>query len=127
MWDGALGAVDADARSRAVLGQLLTMLRRDLERRPPDHTRRATTTRVPPWGFFRFEAGRMTWFLGALLALGGVTHLLLFAPRADYQASGATMALLAFGAIPFLGGLGGRSGPREQGIGTVHAPPPLWP
>jgi len=120
IWDGAMAAdLDDDPRSRVVLGSLLTMLRRDLQQRPRDSTKRSTRNRAHTWSFFGFKAGRMTWFLGALMALGGVTYLLLYAPPGTYQANAAAMGLLAFGAIPFLGGLWSRSGPRGAFTGLI--------
>ena len=120
IWEGAMAAgLDNDARSKVVLERLLTMLRRDLELRPPDSTTRTARDRAQPWVFFDFKAGRVTWFLGALMAVGGVAYLLLYAPPGEYQASAALMTLLAFGAIPFLGGLWGRSGPRGAFTGLV--------
>lgn len=117
--EGALAPISEDAESRLILGELLTSLRRDLDHRPPGGVPTPASKRVPSWVFFRFKAGRITWFLGTLMALGSVAFLLFVAPDGDYQNSAATMAILVFGAIPFLGGLWGRSGPRGAFTGFV--------
>ena len=117
--EGALAPISEDPESRLILGELLTSLRRDLDHRPPGGVPTPASKRVPSWVFFRFKAGRITWFLGTLLGLGGVTFLVFVAPDGDYQSSAATMEILVFGAIPFLGGLWGRSGPRGAFTGFV--------
>lgn len=118
IWEGALGTVDSDARSRVLLGELLTALRRDLDRKPGPGGRRGVE-RVPNWVFFRFQAGRITWLLGTLIALSGVAYLLFLAPEGAYQDSAAGMAILVLGAFPFIGGLWARSGLRGALTGAL--------
>jgi len=120
IWDGTMrGRLANDAASRAVLGRLHAALRRDRVKRPRDWTKVSHRNRATAWVFFNFKAGRITWMLGMVAALGGLTYLVLYAPRGDYQASAPTMALLAFGAIPFLGGLWGRSAIRGAFTGAI--------
>ncbi len=128
IWEGALGTVDNDSQSRVLLGELLTALRRDLDRRPRSGSSSIGAARVPSWVFFGFKAGRITWLLGALLAFGGVSYLLFLAPEGTYQESAAAMALLVFGAFPLLGGLWGRSGLRGAftGLFAVFIPSILY-
>lgn len=117
--EGDLARITEDDGSQVLLGKLLASIRRDLDFRSRRPGFGRATKRVSSGIFFRFKAGRITWFLGALLGLGGVAYVLFYAPDGDYQNSAAGMATLAFGAIPFLGGLWGRSGPRGAFTGFL--------